>query len=144
MRKKGAAFIMYDLSDFLRYSGLSALGLALAATGLPASAAVSQPQPTKVSTYLGTDAAAMQQQRRGERGERRGPRGDRGDARRGNREQRRGSTGQTRPPQGATSPEWDARLRAREAYRAQQRQESRREARRVPAGLKKGRFSRFE
>ena len=147
---------MYDLPDFLRYGGLSALGLALAATGLPANAAVSQPQNSTVLSYLDTAgvAAAAQPDRRAERerGEGRASRGtrenraearqqrrearqnqqraarqdDRRQARQNERRQARQNTGnQAR----GTSPEWDARLRARAAYREQQAREQRRDSR---------------
>ena len=69
---------MYDLSDLFRYGGLSALGLALAATGLPANAAVNAPQQTNVLTFVGASSAAAAQP------DRRAPR-ERGETRRGTR-----------------------------------------------------------
>ncbi|MEL7784740.1 RcnB family protein [Citromicrobium bathyomarinum] len=136
--------LMYDLSDLFRYGGLSAIGLALSATGLPASAAVTQPQPAKVTTFLGmADAGAMQQpaERSENRGNRRELRRESRQQRREARQQQRRETRQQQrqqarqqqrrasQPSNAYERTWEARRQARENYRAQQSRSERREAR---------------
>ena len=58
---------MYNPTDLFRYGGLTALGLALAATGLPANAAVAPAPANRVSTYLQADTQFAGQPSREER-----------------------------------------------------------------------------
>ena len=82
---------MYDLPQFFRYSGLTALGLALAATGLPATASAAEAQPTTVLTSVSASGViAERPPRDGET--RRGQRADRSEA----RQERRANRSETR------------------------------------------------
>ena len=131
---------MYNPTDLFRYGGLTALGLALAATGLPANAAVAPAPANRVSTYLQADTQfagqPSREERRAERREARGNRGDRSQIREQRREarqqQRREARQDSQPTRQRSAAEqraWDARMQSRENYARQQRREARRDVR---------------
>ena len=126
---EGSRIQMYDLSDLFRYSGLTALGLALAATGLPANAAVATADTNTVNTYLGTSGANVLQPSREDRAQRRAERGNRGERRNARRDGGDRSANRGEMRQQRNNALQQQRQQIRQQARQQQRQVDRQQQR---------------